>query len=124
MLYGAPVWIGANEKNCNRTLYSKVQRLMNIKIATAYRTTSNDALCILTGTTPIEIKAVETALQGIRKTINWSMKQSRKTGPTWQTQSDSANKMKQRSMRFKYSQMEVRTNTELDREPQYTYRTN
>jgi len=30
---------------------------MNIKIAKAYRTTSNEALCILTGTTPIEIKA-------------------------------------------------------------------
>jgi len=34
---------------------------MNIKIAKAYRTTSNDALCILTGNTPIEIKAEETA---------------------------------------------------------------
>jgi hypothetical protein len=38
-----------------------VQRLTNIKIAKAYRTTSNEALCILTGTTPIEIKAKETA---------------------------------------------------------------
>ena len=32
MLYGAPVWIQAMEKNCNRTPYSRVQRLMNIKI--------------------------------------------------------------------------------------------
>ena len=57
MLYGAPVWIQAIEKNCNRTLYSRVQRLINIKISKSYRTTSNDALCILTGNAPIEIKA-------------------------------------------------------------------
>jgi hypothetical protein len=61
MLYDAPVWIGAMEKKCNIITYSRVQRLINIKIAKAYRTTSNEALCILTGTTPIEIKAKETA---------------------------------------------------------------
>jgi hypothetical protein len=33
---------------------------MNIKIAKAYRTTSGEAVCILTGITPIEIKAAET----------------------------------------------------------------
>jgi len=49
MLYGAPVWSRAMEKNCNRTLYSRVQQLINIKIAKAYRTTSSDALCMLTG---------------------------------------------------------------------------
>jgi hypothetical protein len=53
MLYGAPIWIGAMGKKCNNILYNRVQRLMNIKIAKAYRTTSNEALCILTGTTPI-----------------------------------------------------------------------
>ena len=31
----------------------------NIKIAKAHRTTSNEALCTLTGVTPIEIKAEE-----------------------------------------------------------------
>jgi ribonuclease HI len=61
MLYGTPVWIQAMEKNCNRTLYSRVQRLMNIKISKSYRTTSNDALCILTGNAPTEIKAEESA---------------------------------------------------------------
>jgi hypothetical protein len=34
---------------------------MNIKTAKAYRTTSGEALCVLTGITPIEIKAAETA---------------------------------------------------------------
>jgi hypothetical protein len=60
MLYGAPVWIDAMEKKCNKIIYSRIQRLMNIKIAKAYRTTSNKALCILTRT-PIEVKAEETA---------------------------------------------------------------
>jgi hypothetical protein len=61
MLYGAPVWIDAMEKKWNKATYSRVQRLTNIKIAKAYRTTSNEALCILTGTTPIDIKAEEIA---------------------------------------------------------------
>jgi hypothetical protein len=38
-----------------------VQRLINIKIAKAYRTVSNDALCIITRLTPIHIKIKETA---------------------------------------------------------------
>ena len=61
MLYSAPIWIWAMEKNCNRILYSRVQRLVNIETAKAYWTASNDALCILTGNTPIEIKSEETA---------------------------------------------------------------
>ena len=59
MLYGAPVWVRAMEKNCNRTLYSRVQRLMNIKIDKTIRTTFNDALYILTGNAPVEIKTEE-----------------------------------------------------------------
>jgi hypothetical protein len=38
-----------------------VQRLINIKIAKAYRKVSNDALCIITGLTPIHVKIRETA---------------------------------------------------------------
>jgi len=60
MLYGVPVWIGAMAKKCNKILYTRVQRLMNIKIAKAYRTTSGEALSVLTGITPIEIKVAET----------------------------------------------------------------
>ena len=61
LLYGAPVWIEALEKECNKTVYNRVQRLINIKIAKAFRTTSNEALCTLTGLTPIVIKAEEAA---------------------------------------------------------------
>jgi membrane protein insertase Oxa1/YidC/SpoIIIJ len=58
MLYGAPVWIQAKIAT---TLYSRVQRLINIKISKSYRTTSNDAFRIITGNEPIEIKAEESA---------------------------------------------------------------
>ena len=60
-LYDAPIWIVAMGKKCNKILYSRVQQPMNIKIAKAYRMTSNEALCSLTRTTPIEIKAEEAA---------------------------------------------------------------
>jgi hypothetical protein len=61
MLYGVPVWIKALEKECNKTVYNRVQRLINIKIAKAFRITSNEALCTVTGLTPIVIKAEEVA---------------------------------------------------------------
>jgi hypothetical protein len=60
MLYGVPVWIGATAKKCNKILYTRVQHLMNIKIAKAYRTTSGEALSVLTEITPIEIMIAET----------------------------------------------------------------
>jgi ribonuclease HI len=59
MLYGTPVWIEVMGKKFNKILYSRAQRIMNIKIEKANQTTSIEALCILTGTTPIEIKAEE-----------------------------------------------------------------
>jgi len=61
LLYGASVWIEAQEKECNKTVYNRVQRLINIKIAKAFRTTSKEVLCTLTGLTHIVIKADEKA---------------------------------------------------------------
>ena len=59
LLYGAPIWIEAMKYEYNRQKYVRVQRIMNIHMAKVHRTTSNDALCIVTGTTPITIKAEE-----------------------------------------------------------------
>jgi len=39
--------------NSNALKLKQIQRLTNIKIAKAYRTTSHEALCVLTGITPI-----------------------------------------------------------------------
>jgi len=44
LLYGAPVWIKATEKGSYKSKLVRVQRLINIKIAKAYRMVSNEAL--------------------------------------------------------------------------------
>jgi hypothetical protein len=62
MLYTAPVWVESINKECNRAKYIRVQRLISLRIATAYRTISQEALCILTGITPINTKAEEVAI--------------------------------------------------------------
>ena len=49
------------EKYYNRTLYSRVQPLMNIRLAKDYCTNSNDTLCILTGNALVELKTEEAA---------------------------------------------------------------
>jgi hypothetical protein len=62
LLYGAPVWKKAIDKVSYKLKLIRVQRLINIKMAKAYRTVSNETLCILTGLTPIAIK-IEEAIQ-------------------------------------------------------------
>jgi len=63
LLYGVPVWAEAMSFEYNRVKYIRVQRLMNIKIAKASRTTSSEALCILAGTTLIIIRTEEAVKQ-------------------------------------------------------------
>ena len=61
LLYGAPVWMKALDKANFKLKLVRFQRLINIKMAKAYRTVSNEALCIFTGSTPIAIKIEEAA---------------------------------------------------------------
>jgi len=63
LTYGAPVWIEEMNFEHNRQNYIRVQRLINIRMAKAFRTTSSEALCILTGMTPIIIKLEEETAQ-------------------------------------------------------------
>jgi len=56
LLYGAPVWIRALEKEKYKNKVTRLQRLINIKMAKAYRTVSSEALCVVAGMTPIHIK--------------------------------------------------------------------
>ena len=58
-LIGAPVWRKAIDKASYKSKLVRVQTLINIKIAKAYLTVSNDALCILTGLTLTAIKIQE-----------------------------------------------------------------
>jgi hypothetical protein len=48
-MFGAPIWIEAIWKNRNLTKYKRIQRLINIKMAKAYRTISYDASCVIAG---------------------------------------------------------------------------
>jgi len=63
LLYGAPVWAEAMRFEYNRLDYIRIQRLMNIKIAKAFRTTPTEAFCMLAGTTPIIIRTEEAVKQ-------------------------------------------------------------
>ena len=57
--YGASIWIEAMNFEHNRQKYIRVQRLINIRMAKAFRTMSSEALCMLMGMTPILIKLKE-----------------------------------------------------------------
>jgi len=70
LMYGAPICSEAMKYEHNRQKYVRVQRLINLKMARAYLTTSNEALCILTGTTPIILK-----LEGVVKQYTFRDKQ-------------------------------------------------
>jgi hypothetical protein len=59
--YGATIRIEEMNYEHNRWKYIRVQRLNNVSMAKAYRTTSSEALSMLTGTTPIIIKHEEVA---------------------------------------------------------------
>jgi hypothetical protein len=55
LTYGAPVWEKALTKRNNLRKYQRVQRMMNIKIAKAFRTLSYEASCVLAGVRPIQL---------------------------------------------------------------------
>ena len=59
--YGAQVWIETLQRKCNVRKVRRIQRLTNIKITKAYRTTLHEALCVLTGSTPVIIELENTA---------------------------------------------------------------
>ena len=57
--YGAPICLEAIRKNKNLTKYKRIQRLINIKIAKAYRTVSYDASGVIAGVRPTQITIEE-----------------------------------------------------------------
>jgi len=57
--YVVRVWIEAMKYEDNRKKYIRVQRLINIRMSKAYRTTYSEAFCMLTAVTPIIIKLEE-----------------------------------------------------------------
>nr|XP_034195162.1 uncharacterized protein LOC117611332 [Osmia lignaria] len=61
ILYAAPLWVGGLELRTNCNLLSSTQRTALLRVAQAYRTTSWDALCVITGQIPIDLLLKERA---------------------------------------------------------------
>ena len=55
------MWKSVRDITSYKAKLIRIQRLINIRIAKAYRTVSNEALCVIMGLTPINIKIEETA---------------------------------------------------------------
>ncbi|XP_034195307.2 uncharacterized protein LOC117611466 [Osmia lignaria lignaria] len=55
ILYAAPLWAPGLELGVNRKLLISTQRTALLRVAQAYRTTSADALCVITGQIPIDL---------------------------------------------------------------------
>jgi hypothetical protein len=67
LTYGAPVWIDAMKYEHSTKKYIWVQRLIIIRMAKAYRTTSREAVSILTEITPINTKLEEVVKRYVKK---------------------------------------------------------
>jgi hypothetical protein len=61
LLYGAPVWRKGIDKASYKSNLVRVQRLINIKIAKAYRIVLHEALCVFTAMMPIDLKIEKSA---------------------------------------------------------------
>jgi len=61
LLYAVSVWIDAINNEYNRAKYVTDQRLISLRIANAYRTISHEAVCIVTGLTPVNINGEDVA---------------------------------------------------------------
>jgi len=59
LLYGAPVWKSVLNRFCYKAKLIRIQRLINLRIAKAYCMVSNEALCVINGIIPINIKIEE-----------------------------------------------------------------
>lgn len=59
MLYAAPVWVRALKQKSGRGILEKVQRRTALRICSAYRTASTEAVVVLAGVPPLELLAEE-----------------------------------------------------------------
>lgn len=57
LLYGAPVWAAAMERQRTRRLFLRQQRQICLKIIAAYRTVSLEAALVIAGTPPVDLQA-------------------------------------------------------------------
>lgn len=69
LLYGCEVWADTLKSECRRKILAKAQRTAALRVASAYRTVSEAAVLIISGTIPIDLLARE------RKEL-WDLKKS------------------------------------------------
>jgi len=88
ILYGATVWKSVLDNTCYKAKILRIQKLINIRIIKAYRTVSKEALCVITGIIPINIKIEETAnyseyVKGNGNLIDLEMEVKHSTNPAY-----------------------------------------
>jgi len=91
MLYGAPVWAGEMSAEGWKELL-KVQRRICLRVASAYCTTSRDAICVISGIPPLNLLAKERKEIHDKKRNREHGVQTGNTLDTWQTEWDSSKK--------------------------------
>lgn len=62
LMYGAPIWAGAMEKCTYKQKISSVYRLSALRVVCAFRTVSDEAVCLIAGMPPIDLLATERQL--------------------------------------------------------------
>jgi hypothetical protein len=72
LTYGALVWDEAVVKQRNQHILHRVQRIINIKIAKAYRTMSFEDSCMMAAVPPIGIVTEKARLYKIKHNKEWS----------------------------------------------------
>jgi hypothetical protein len=89
--YGGPAWVKALKTKRNQTKLQSVFRLMAIRVASAYRTISSDAVCVITGMIPIGITILEDSACYRRSTTEGVRKHERAESlAKWQREWDSS----------------------------------
>lgn len=58
-LYAAPVWARALQRRKARDTLTRVQRIMAVRVCSAYRTISNDAVLVIAGIPPVDLTVEE-----------------------------------------------------------------
>jgi retron-type reverse transcriptase len=74
--YGCAFWVEALEKSRNLEIMNRVHRLAVLRVASAYRTVSYDAACVVTGLIPIKMLLMEDKRCWLEKQVNGDPKRA------------------------------------------------
>lgn len=88
VLYGAPAWAEVLTLTKWKKKFIALQRSLNLRITTAYRTVSADALAVLAGTIPIELCIKERRSISDMRSDTDRMDQKSRTIEEWQERWD------------------------------------